>query len=53
MNALFMTVATLQHWSEMGFPKTIWPTKPRIFTIWPFIGSLLVDGLEQHIWLFG
>ena len=46
MDALFITVSTLQQWSGIAFAETIWPTKPRIFTICPFIGRLPVDGLE-------
>lgn len=32
--------------------KTVWPTKPELFTVWPFAESLLTLGLDERIFAF-
>lgn len=37
---LSLAVSVLQRQGRMVSMETIWPAKPRIFTIWPFIGRV-------------
>lgn len=40
MDVLSLAVSVLQRQGRMVSMETIWPAKPRIFTIWPFIGRV-------------